>query len=123
MGASLPRIRLTVHLTGQVKTLLGYLVTDSNGVVWAIPEISHTQPAATDAMAFQLDLAKIDKAPVAGRSHQVISYRDVLYAPEATDSGDSSDSGRPCAKHAVKRRTLATVNGKSRTIGRRRPAL
>ncbi len=94
--------------------------------MWAIPEISQTQQAETDAVAYQLDVAKIDKTPVAGRSDQIISYRDVLYAPEAIDSGtsfDDDDAGRPGAQHAVNPRTANSVNGKSRTIGRRRPAL
>jgi hypothetical protein len=90
MGASLPRIRLKVHLTGQMKTLLGYLVTDSDGVVWAIPEINQNHHVATHIVAYQLDMAKIDQTSVAGRSDQVFSYRDVLFAPEMTDSGDPS---------------------------------
>jgi hypothetical protein len=69
-----------------MKTLLGYLVTDGDGAVWAIPEIGPNLQAAADAVAYQLDVAKIDKTPVAGRPDQVLSYRDVLYAPEMTET-------------------------------------
>jgi hypothetical protein len=81
-NARLPRIRLQVYLIGRVEALLAYLVTDEGGDVWAIPEMSKNHHTAIRAVAYRLDMAKIDKTPVAGRPDQIIVYRDVLFAPE-----------------------------------------
>jgi hypothetical protein len=88
--ARLPRIRLQVYLLGRVEALLGYLVTDGKGDVWAIPEMSKNHHAATRAVAYRLDMTKIDKTPVAGRPDQFIAYRDLLFAPEMIDGGNAS---------------------------------
>jgi hypothetical protein len=88
--ARLPRIRLRVYRYRRVLALLGYLVTDGDGVVWAIPETTeNSKQAAT--VAYRLNLAQIDKSPVIGRAEQVIAYRGVLYAPEGTNSSAASE--------------------------------
>jgi hypothetical protein len=105
--ARLPRIRLQVDTAGRVETLLGYLVTDGDGVVWAIPEISKDHQAATPAVAYRLDMAEID-TPVAGMSDQVFSYRDVLHTPEKIDREDAAASWHS-PQDTVNRQTPAIV--------------
>jgi hypothetical protein len=78
--ARLPRIRLKISLSGRTEALLGYLVTDSDGLAWAFPEISNDHVPA-HAVAYQLDTDKIDMTPVAGRSNQFVAYRAVLSPP------------------------------------------
>jgi hypothetical protein len=103
--ARLPRIRLPVFRLGRVEALLGYLVTDGNGTVWAIPETSRDGDyAVARVAAYRLNPEQIDKTLVVGRPEQVFAYRGVFNAPEMIESPGAGS-------RAYSRETMVNANG------------